>query len=144
MANRFAKPPFNRLITHFLDTNMTVSRQNLMYPEFTFLRARVDSMDLSKLVEKVLFLHELEYSLLQRLNQIDGFSECFVNSLALKYVIGLTDPPSALVVFQEIIYLLDHILNVLLKPTDAREFILIGWKPLCLILKVPNYSDNVI
>ena len=64
--------------------------------------------------------------------------------LALKYVIGLADPPSALVVFQEIIYLLDHILNVLLNPTDAREFILIGWKPLCLILKVPNYSDNVI
>lgn len=123
---------------------MSISCQNLMYPEFTFLRARVDSMDLSKLVEKVLFLHELEYSLLQRLNQIDGFSERFVNSLTLKYVIGLADPPSALVVFQEIIYLLDHILNVLLNPIDAREFILIGWKPLCLILKVPNYSDNVI
>lgn len=100
-------------------------------------------MDLSKLVEKVLFLHGLEYSLLQRLNQIDGFSERFVNSLTLKYVIELADPPSALVDLQEIIYLLDHILNVLLNPIDAREFILIGWNPLCLILKVPNYSDNV-
>lgn len=122
LVKKLAKPPFNSLITHILDTNMTVSRQNLLYPELTFHRVKIGSLATFNLVEKVAYLCDFEFKLLQRLNQIEGFSERFANCQDMKDVIRKAESPSALSDGEEITRILNHILKTLLNPSNAREF----------------------
>ncbi|CAX44692.1 putative Gag protein, transposable element protein [Candida dubliniensis CD36] len=133
LAKSFAKPPFSRLITHILDTNLTVSRQNFLFPAYTFHRVRVGSLDSDNLVEKVFFLRDFEFKLMQRLSQIKSFTERFPNCHSLKAVILKAASPSRLTDSGEIRLILDHIKSNLLNAKDAREC----WER-CNELPMPN------
>lgn len=132
-AKDYAKPPFTHLITHILDTNLTVNRQNFLFPAYTFHKIRVGSADSKNLIEKVYFMKDLEFKLLQRLNQIKEFSEKFANCHSLQSVIQKVASPSALTDLEEITAIFDHMKDTILNPRNTREC----WDR-CWELPMPN------
>lgn len=121
VAKEYAKPPFTRLITHVLDFNFTVNRQNFLFPAYTFHKIRVGSADSKNLIEKVYFMKDFEFKLLQRLNQIKEFSERFTNCHSLQSVIQKVASPSALTDLEEITAIFDHMKDTILNPRNTRE-----------------------